>query len=64
MKTIGICVHSAEGASICYLECVHAGEAALGPHMYPEIALSSVPLAPSVSLQESNDLAGVRAFLA
>lgn len=64
MKTIGICAHSAEGASLCFLECVHQGEAALGPHAHPEIVLSALPLAPSVPLQEANDLAGVRRFLA
>lgn len=64
MKTIGIAAHSAEGASLCYLTCVHEGEAALGPHMHPEIVLSSIAMGRALPEWKKEDYAAARKLLA
>jgi aspartate racemase len=64
VKTIGICAHSAEGGSLCFLECVHEGERLLGPHAHPEIVLSCVALSHSMPFWGKDDYPGVRKFLA
>jgi len=63
MKTIGIVAHSAEGASLCFLTACHEGSALLGPHMYPNIVMSAVPMALSLPGWEANDYAAVAEFL-
>jgi aspartate racemase len=63
MKTIGIVAHSAEGASLCFLTACHEGSALLGPHMYPNIVMSAVPMALSLPGWETNDHATVAKFL-
>jgi hypothetical protein len=47
-KTIGICVHSFEGGTLCFLSVCREGIARMGPHMHPPVALSAVPLALSM----------------
>ncbi|HXV73524.1 MAG TPA: amino acid racemase [Sphingomonadales bacterium] len=64
MKIIGICANSAEGSSLCYLECVHAGEAELGAHFHPEIALSCIAMGESLGFWESGDYPAARAIFA
>lgn len=64
MKTIGIAAHSAEGASLCYLTCVHEGEKALGPHIHPEIVLSSIAMGHAMPAWESEDHTAARKLLA
>ena len=39
MKRIGILAHSAEGAALCFLTAVHAGEEKLGAHFHPDIVM-------------------------
>src|SRR5690348_365402 len=39
MKRIGILAHSGEGAALCFIECVHAGEKKLGAHFHPDIVM-------------------------
>ena len=64
MKTIGIVAHSAEGAALCFLTACHEGSALLGPHMYPNIVMSAVPMALSLPGWEANDYAAVGRFIA
>jgi aspartate racemase len=64
MKTIGIVAHSAEGAALCFLTACHEGSALLGPHMYPNIVMSAVPMALSLPSWEANDYAAVGRFIA
>ncbi len=64
MKTIGIVAHSAEGAALCFLTACHEGSSLLGPHMYPNIVMSAVPMALSLPGWEANDHAAVGKFLA
>ena len=64
MKTIGIAAHSAEGAALCFLTACHEGAAQLGPHMYPNIVMSAVPMALSLPGWEADDHAAVGKFLA
>jgi aspartate racemase len=64
MKTIGIAAHSAEGASLCFLTACHEGAKVLGPHMYPNIVMSAVPMALSMPGWEANDHKAVGKFLA
>ncbi|HKU77265.1 MAG TPA: amino acid racemase, partial [Pyrinomonadaceae bacterium] len=64
MKTIGTAAHSAEGAALCFLTACHEGSAQLGPHMYPNIVMSAVPMALSLAGWEADDHAAVGKFLA
>ena len=63
MKKIGIVAHSAEGAALCFLTACHEGSALLGPHMYPTIVMSAVPMALSLPAWEANDYAAVGKFI-
>jgi len=63
MKTIGIVAHSAEGASLCFLTACHEGSAQLGPHMYPNVVMSAIPMALSLPGWEADDHAAVAKFL-
>ena len=64
MKTLGIVAHSAEGAALCFLTASREGTAQLGPHMYPTIVMSAVPMALSMPGWEANDYAAVGRFIA
>lgn len=55
MKTLGIAAHSAEGAALCYLTACREGGIQLGPHMHPNIVMSSVPMALSMPGWESGN---------
>lgn len=63
MKTIGIVAHSAEGAALCFLTACHEGSAQLGPHMYPNIVMSAIPMALSMPGWEANDYSAVGKFI-
>jgi aspartate racemase len=63
MKHIGILAHSAEGASLCFLEACHVGEAKLGPHNHPDITLDIIAMGAAMPLWERNDYAAVREIL-
>ena len=63
MKTLGIVAHSAEGASLCFLEACRSGGETLGAFMHPPIVLSAVPMALSMPGWESGDHAAVAEHL-
>ena len=63
-RHIGILAHSADGASLCFLEMVREASRRLGPHAHPEITLSILPMGPTLEAYERNDLGFVRAHLA
>lgn len=64
MKTIGIVAHSAEGAALCFITVCREGSTLLGPHMYPKVVMSAVPMALSLPAWEANDYAAVGRFIA
>ena len=64
MKTIGIVAHSFEGAALCFITACREGAVHLGPHMHPNIVMSAVPMALSMSGWEANDYSAVGKFLA
>jgi len=64
MLHIGILAHSADGAALCFLEMVREGARALGAHDHPEITLSILPMAPTLTLYDRGELAAVRVHLA
>ncbi|HEY2953713.1 MAG TPA: amino acid racemase [Candidatus Eisenbacteria bacterium] len=55
MKTLGIVAHSAEGGALCYLTVCREGQKRLGPHMHPEIVVSSIPMGSSMPGWESGE---------
>jgi aspartate racemase len=64
MLHIGILAHSADGASLCFLEMVREASRRLGAHDHPEITLSILPMAPALAEYERGNLGAVRAHLA
>jgi aspartate racemase len=64
VRHIGVLAHSADGASLCFLEMVREAARRLGAHHHPEITLSLRPMGPVLEAYERNDLAAVRAHLA
>ncbi len=64
MKTIGICAHSYEGGSLCFLTACRRGADVLGPHMHPNIVLSAIPMGLSMAAWESDDYAEIGRHLA
>ena len=63
MLHIGILAHSADGASLCFLEMVRESARRLGEHRHPEITLSILPMAPVLDAYERGELDKVRAHL-
>lgn len=63
MKRIGIVAHSAEGAALCFITACREGQRLLGPHMHPEIVVSSIPMGLSMPGWESGDHQTVASFL-
>lgn len=61
-KHIGILLHSAEGALLCYQTAVHAGIAKMGPHNHPKITMSGRAMHHALAAWEENDLAALRAL--
>ena len=64
MKHIGICAHSAEGATLCYRETWMEGGRRLGPHSHPQITLTGMAMQPLLAAWESGDLPAIRAVFA
>ncbi|MFT3907950.1 MAG: amino acid racemase [Ferruginibacter sp.] len=62
-KTIGICAHSYEGGSLCFITTCREGAALLGPHMHPPVILSAVPMALSMPGWESDNYDEVGKYL-
>jgi aspartate racemase len=44
MNHIGILAHSADGASLCFLEIVRESGRRLGEHLHPEVTMSILPM--------------------
>jgi aspartate racemase len=63
MRHIGILAHSADGASLCFLEMVRAASSRLGAHHHPEITLSIQPMGDVLEQYARGDLAAVRTHL-
>lgn len=64
MNTLGIVAHSAEGASLCFLEACRSGGETLGAFMHPTIVLSAVPMGLSMPGWEAGDHVAVAEHLA
>ena len=62
-KSIVICAHSYEGATLCFLTACREGAALLGPHMHPTLVMSAVPLGLSMAAYEKDNYQGVAPFL-
>lgn len=62
-KNIGICAHSYEGGSLCFITACREGAALMGPHMHPNIVLSAIPMGLSMDAWESDNYDGVAEHL-
>ncbi len=62
-RKIGICAHSYEGGSLCFITACREGAALLGSHMHPNIILSAIPMGLSMQGWESEDYNEVAAYL-
>ena len=54
-KNIGICAHSYEGGSLCFITTCREGAKIMGPHMHPNIILSAIPMGLSMEAWESDN---------
>ncbi|MFK7771589.1 MAG: aspartate/glutamate racemase family protein [Saprospiraceae bacterium] len=54
-KNIGICAHSYEGGSLCFITACREGARIMGPHMHPNIILSAIPMGLSMDAWESDN---------
>lgn len=63
-KHIGILAHSADGATLCFLEMCREGARRLGVHLHPEITMSILPMGESLDAWERMDLPFLRAAFA
>ncbi len=63
IKNIGICAHSYEGGSLCFITACRAGANIMGPHMHPNIILSAIPMGLSMEGWESNNYDAVAEHL-
>ncbi|MDT7833094.1 amino acid racemase [Flavobacteriaceae bacterium S356] len=63
IKNIGICAHSYEGGSLCFITACREGATIMGPHMHPNIMLSAIPMGLSMEAWESDNYAGVAKHL-
>src|SRR5207237_657467 len=63
MLHIGILAHSADGASLCFLEMIRESARVLAPHLHPEITLSILPMGEVLDAWERNDLEAVNRHL-
>lgn len=59
MKVIGIVGCSAEGAALCYRTICMEGEAYLGPHGHPEVAMHTHSFSEYVACLDRGDMHGV-----
>lgn len=61
---VGIVLHSAEGALLCYRTAVFEGIAKLGPHNHPTITMSGRAMHHSLDLWDRLDLPALRTIFA
>lgn len=64
VKDIGIVMHSAEGALLCYRTTVFEGIALLGAHNHPTITMSGKAMYHSLDFWDRFDLPALRAIFA
>lgn len=62
-KKIGICAHSYEGGSLCFITACREGAKLMGPHMHPNIILSAIPMGLSMKAWESEDYIEIAKYL-
>lgn len=62
-KTIGICAHSYEGGSLCFVTTCREGAKLMGPHMHPNIILSAIPMGLSMASWEMENYAEIAKHL-
>lgn len=55
VKKIGICAHSYEGGSLCFITACREGALLMGPHLHPNIILSAIPMGLSMDAWESDN---------
>lgn len=63
-KHIGILLHSAEGALLCYRTAVFEGIRRLGPHMHPTITMSGRAMGEALDAWDAGDHAALRTIFA
>lgn len=63
-KHIGILLHSAEGALLCYRTAIFEGIRRMGAHNHPTITMSGRPMADALKAWDANDLETLRAIFA
>lgn len=63
-KHIGIVMHSAEGALLCYRTAVFEGIALMGPHNHPEITMTGIAMHHALEAWDEGDLETLRAIFA
>jgi len=54
-KKIGICAHSYEGGSLCFITACREGAKIMGAHMHPNIVMSAIPMGLSMPAWEANN---------
>lgn len=59
-KHIGILLHSAEGALLCYRTAVHEGISRMGQHNHPKITMSGRAMHHAMAAWESDDTSAIR----
>jgi aspartate racemase len=62
-KRIGICAHSYEGGSLCFITTCREGATILGAHMHPTVIMSAIPMGLSMNGWETNNYEDVATFL-
>lgn len=62
-KKIGICAHSYEGGSLCFITVCREGAKLMGPHMHPNVILSAVPMGLSMDAWESGNYIEIAKYL-
>lgn len=61
---IGILMHSAEGALLCYRTAVHEGLARMGAHTHPTITMSGRAMSHALEYWDASDYRALRAIFA
>ncbi|PQJ79861.1 aspartate/glutamate racemase family protein [Polaribacter porphyrae] len=62
-KKIGICAHSYEGGSLCFITACREGAKLMGSHMHPNILLSAIPMGLSMNAWEPNSYSEIGKYL-
>lgn len=62
-KTIGICAHSYEGGSLCFITACREGAKVMGAHMHPTILVSAIPMGLSMEAWETDNYVEIAKYL-